>query len=73
MLGKVLRCPTRCVVEVFMAETGAYESSRGGGPLREHGSGEGGRVVKSDVENFKMASASGMPVVSQERFSGKKN
>ena len=33
------------------------------------GSGEGGRVVKSDVENFKMASASGMPVVSQERFS----
>ncbi|MDA0568575.1 MAG: dihydrolipoamide acetyltransferase family protein [Bacteroidetes bacterium] len=33
------------------------------------GSGEGGRVVKSDVENFKMASASGMPVISQERFS----
>jgi len=33
------------------------------------GSGEGGRVVKSDVENFKMASASGMPVISQEKFS----
>ena len=33
------------------------------------GSGEGGRVVKSDVENFKMASATGMPVISQERFS----
>ena len=33
------------------------------------GSGEGGRVVKSDVENFKMASASGMPVISQEQFS----
>ena len=33
------------------------------------GSGEGGRVVKSDVENFKMASATGMPVISQEKFS----
>ena len=33
------------------------------------GSGEGGRIVKSDVENFKMASASGMPVISQEKFS----
>jgi pyruvate dehydrogenase E2 component (dihydrolipoamide acetyltransferase) len=33
------------------------------------GSGDGGRVVKRDVENFKMASASGMPVISQEKFS----
>ena len=32
------------------------------------GSGEGGRVVKRDVENFKMASAAGMPVISQEKF-----
>ena len=32
------------------------------------GSGEGGRVVKRDVENFKMAGATGMPVVTQEKF-----
>ena len=32
------------------------------------GSGEGGRVVKRDVENFKMAGAIGMPVVTQEKF-----
>jgi pyruvate dehydrogenase E2 component (dihydrolipoamide acetyltransferase) len=32
------------------------------------GSGEGGRVVKRDVENFKMASAAGMPVISHEKF-----
>ena len=32
------------------------------------GSGEGGRVVKRDVENFKMAGAKGMPVLTQEKF-----
>ena len=32
------------------------------------GSGEGGRVVKRDVENFKMAGATGMPVLTQEKF-----
>ena len=32
------------------------------------GSGEGGRVVKRDVENFKMAGAIGMPVMTQEKF-----
>ena len=32
------------------------------------GSGEGGRVVKRDVENFKMAGATGMPVMTQEKF-----
>jgi len=32
------------------------------------GSGDGGRVVKRDVENFKMASAAGMSVISQEKF-----
>ena len=32
------------------------------------GSGEGGRVVKRDVENFKMAAATGMPVMSVEKF-----
>jgi pyruvate dehydrogenase E2 component (dihydrolipoamide acetyltransferase) len=35
---------------------------------RISGSGEGGRVVKRDVENFKMAGATGMPVVTQEKF-----
>ena len=30
------------------------------------GSGEGGRVVKRDVENFKMAGATGMPAMTQE-------
>jgi pyruvate dehydrogenase E2 component (dihydrolipoamide acetyltransferase) len=33
------------------------------------GSGEGGRIVKSDVENFKMAGATGMPVLTKEKFS----
>ena len=33
------------------------------------GSGEGGRIVKRDVENFKMAGATGMPVMTQEKFS----
>ena len=33
------------------------------------GSGEGGRIVKRDVENFKMAGATGMPVMTTERFS----
>tara|TARA_B110000459_G_scaffold204066_1_gene263929 strand:- start:1836 stop:3092 length:1257 start_codon:yes stop_codon:yes gene_type:complete len=32
------------------------------------GSGEGGRVVKRDVENFKMAGATGMPVLTREKF-----
>jgi len=32
------------------------------------GSGEGGRVIKRDVENFKMAGATGMPVMTQEKF-----
>ena len=32
------------------------------------GSGEGGRVVKRDVENFKMAGATGMPAMTQEKF-----
>ena len=32
------------------------------------GSGEGGRVIKRDVENFKMAGAKGMPVLTQEKF-----
>ncbi len=32
------------------------------------GSGEGGRVVKRDVENFKMAGATGMPVMTQDKF-----
>lgn len=32
------------------------------------GSGEGGRVVKRDVENFKMAGATGMPVMTVEKF-----
>lgn len=32
------------------------------------GSGEGGRVVKRDVENFKMAGATGMPVMTKEKF-----
>ncbi len=32
------------------------------------GSGEGGRVIKRDVENFKMAGATGMPVLTQEKF-----
>ena len=32
------------------------------------GSGEGGRVVKRDVENFKMSGATGMPVLTQEKF-----
>ena len=32
------------------------------------GSGEGGRVVKRDVENFKMAGATGMPFMTQEKF-----
>lgn len=32
------------------------------------GSGEGGRVVKRDVENFKMAGAIGMPVMTQEKY-----
>ncbi len=32
------------------------------------GSGEGGRVVKRDVENFKMAGATGRPVMTQEKF-----
>jgi pyruvate dehydrogenase E2 component (dihydrolipoamide acetyltransferase) len=32
------------------------------------GSGEGGRVVKRDVENFKMAGATGMPVMTQEKY-----
>lgn len=32
------------------------------------GSGEGGRIVKRDVENFKMAGATGMPVMTQEKF-----
>jgi len=32
------------------------------------GSGEGGRIVKRDVENFKMAGATGMPVMTTERF-----
>ena len=32
------------------------------------GSGEGGRIVKRDVENFKMAGATGMPAMTQEKF-----
>ncbi len=32
------------------------------------GSGEGGRVVKRDVENFKMAGATGIPAMTQEKF-----
>ncbi|MBI48944.1 MAG: pyruvate dehydrogenase complex dihydrolipoamide acetyltransferase [Crocinitomicaceae bacterium] len=32
------------------------------------GSGEGGRVVKRDVENFKMAGATGMPAMTKEKF-----
>jgi len=32
------------------------------------GSGEGGRVVKRDVENFKMVGATGMPAMTQEKF-----
>ena len=32
------------------------------------GSGEGGRVIKRDVENFKMSGATGMPVLTQEKF-----
>ena len=32
------------------------------------GSGEGGRVVKRDVENFKMERATGMPAMTQEKF-----
>ncbi|MBM72079.1 MAG: pyruvate dehydrogenase complex dihydrolipoamide acetyltransferase [Crocinitomicaceae bacterium] len=32
------------------------------------GSGEGGRIVKRDVENFKMSGAIGMPVMTQEKF-----
>ena len=33
------------------------------------GSGEGGRIVKRDVENFKMAGATGIPVMTQEKYS----
>jgi pyruvate dehydrogenase E2 component (dihydrolipoamide acetyltransferase) len=32
------------------------------------GSGEGGRIVKRDVENFKMSGATGMPVMTTEKF-----
>ena len=32
------------------------------------GSGEGGRIVKRDVENFKMGGATGVPVMTTERF-----
>ena len=32
------------------------------------GSGEGGRIVKRDVENFKMAGATGMPAMTTEKY-----